>query len=193
MGSIGSKTRGTSDGKVGSDASAAKHFADKNDFGIPSQDAGRFTGAAEEAKYQPEGDHQHDPRQAHSGGDGNRDSGVGGVNAGPGSSSGGDVDTDIVGVGIQGSGLSEGGPDERTQGADMTTAGSGKLDAHPHEPRVQMRGNTINRSGGDFTTSGESEGAASMSVADAGDDAAAGELSNGEAAGDDNTDLDNET
>jgi hypothetical protein len=114
--------------KVGSDPSAARHFAEGHDFGIPVQDAGRFKEVAEEAKYQPGGDHLSDPRPAHSGSE-NRESGVGGMDSGPGSASGGDLDTDFNG--------------------------------------------------------------SAPSIEDTGDDAAAGEISQGEAAGDDNTEIDN--
>jgi hypothetical protein len=119
--------------KVGSDRSAAEHFAGEHDFGIPAEGAGRFVDAAQEAKYQPGGDHRSDPRPPRSGGQGTRESGVGGVASGPGSSSGGDLDTDLVGVGTHGIGISAAGPD----------------------------------------------------------DAAVGEISQGEAAGDDNTEIDN--
>jgi hypothetical protein len=179
------------DAKVGSDRGAAAHFAGNRDFGIPAEGAGRFTEVAEEAKYQPGGDHLSDPRPARSGESANRESGVGGVNAGPGSSSGGDIDTDFVGVGTHGIGLSESGPDVRTTGPDMTQGGTPHHDPHPHRPRKKMRGDTVDRSGGDATTTGEGMGSGGLETADRGDDAAAGELSQGEAAGDDNTDIDN--
>ncbi len=175
--------------KVGSDRSAAEHFGGGGDFGIPAEGAGRFTEVAEEAKYQPGGDHLSDPRPPRSGGEGTRESGVGGVDSGPGSSSGGDLDTDFVGVGTHGIGLSESGPDQRTSGADMTTAGTPRHAEHPHEPAKVRRGTTVDRSGGDFTTTGK--GAGVVNPVESGDDAAAGEISQGEAAGDDNTDIDN--
>jgi hypothetical protein len=175
--------------KVGSDREAAEHFADGGDFGIPAEGAGRFTEVAEEAKYQPGGDHLSDPRPPRSGGQRTRESGVGGVDSGPGSSSGGDVDTDIVGVGTQGTGLSESGPDERTEGPDMTQSGTPRHAQHPHQPRKAKRGTTVDRSGGDIAASGT--GASVVNPVESGDDAAAGEISQGEAAGDDNTDIDN--
>jgi hypothetical protein len=179
-----------SESKVGSDRSAAEHFAGKRDFGIPAEGAGRFTEVAEEAKYQPAGDHHSDPRPLRSGGQGTRESGVGGVDSGPGSSSGGDLDTDLIGVGTGGTGIAEAGPDERTDGADMTDEGS-HLTSHPHKPKKVMRGSTVDRSGSDAATdSGEGSGTASSPFGN-GDDAEAGEISQGEAAGDDNTDIDN--
>jgi hypothetical protein len=177
--------------KVGSDRRAAQHFADSSDFGVPARDAGRLPGTAEEAKYQPQGDHISDPRAPRSGSGGTRESGVGGRDSGAGSSSGGDVDTDILGVGTDGLSLASGGPDERSTGADMTQAGTPQHIAHPHNPTELIRGSTVNRSGGDVSTTGSGMGAGGLTDADPGDDAAAGEISQGEAAGDDNTDSDN--
>jgi len=181
--------------KVGSDRSAAAHFAGSRDFGIPAEGAGRFIEVAEEAKYQSGGDHLSDPRPVRSGGDGTRESGVGGVESGPGSSSGGDIDTDIVGVGTHGSGVSSGGPDQRRTGADMSDAGSEPHAAKSNQSSRQssraMRGDTVNRSGGDNTTTGSGTGSSSVTPFETGDDAAAGEISQGEAGGDDNTDIDN--
>ena len=186
------KDKTKSEAKVGSDRTAAEHFVGKGDFGIPSEGAGRFTEMADEAKYQPGGDHLSDPRPPRSGGgSGNRDSGVGGVNTGPGSSSGGDIDTDFVGVGTHGTGISASGPDSRRAGPDMTDKGTPRLQPHPHEPRKKTRGSTVDRSGGDVTTTGGGMGTSGLETADSGDDAAAGEISQGEAAGDDNTDIDN--
>jgi hypothetical protein len=177
--------------KVGSDRSAAAHFAGHGDFGIPAGDAGRFPDVAAEAKYQPAGDHQSDPRPPRSGGDEDRESGVGGFDSGPGSNSGGDLDTDVVGVGTHGVGIATSGPDDRKQGADMTESASNALDPHPHQPRRQMRSSTVDQSGGDNTTTGHGNGAGTVTPFETGDDAAAGEISQGEAAGDDNTDIDN--
>jgi hypothetical protein len=177
--------------KVGSDRSAAEHFAGKRDFGIPAEGAGRFTEVAEEAKYQPGGDDLSDPRPARSGADATRESGVGGLDSGSGSSSGGDIDTDIIGVGTHGRGIASAGPDERKSGADMTQAASSRHVANPHNPSSKTRGSTVNRSGGDNTTSGAGTGSSSVTPFETGDDAAAGEISQGEAGGDDNTDIDN--
>jgi hypothetical protein len=176
--------------KVGSDPSAAEHFADGGDFGIPAAKAERFPEVAEETKYQPAGDHHSDPRPARSGGQGTRESGVGGVASGPGSSSGGDLDTDLIGVGTHGIGISEAGPDGRKRGLDMTEAGSEPHAKHPHQPRKRMRGTTVVGVGGDDTAT-DGTGAGGVAPIETGEDAAVGEISQGEAAGDDNTDTDN--
>jgi hypothetical protein len=177
--------------KVGSDQSAAAHFADRRDFGIPVGEAGKHTEAAEEAKYQPEGDHHTDPRQPRSSTEGSRESGAGGVDSGPGSSSGGDLDTDLVGVGTHGSGVSMAGPDARKGGPDMIQSGSNSHKANAHHSRTKMRGTTVNQSEPDTTTIGNGTGASTVTPVETGDDAAAGEISQGEAVGDDNTDIDN--
>jgi hypothetical protein len=180
-----------SDQKVGSDRSAAAHFAEAGDFGIPAAEAAKHTEAADEAKYQPAGDHHADPRPPRSGEQGDRDSGVGGLDSGPGSSSGGDLDTDLVGVGTHGSGMSIAGPDARKGGPDMIRSGSQPHKSHAHVPKTQTRGTTVNQSDADFTTIGNGTGASTVTPFETGDDAAAGEISQGEALGDDNTDTDN--
>jgi len=177
--------------KVGSDRLAAEHFAGEHDFGIPAEGAGRFVDAAQEAKYQPGGDHHSDPRPPRSGEQGTRDSGVGGVDSGPGSSSGGDLDTDLIGAGTHGSGVSLAGPDRRKEGPDMIQGGSKPQKPHVHVPKVQRRGTMVNRSDADSATTGNATGASAVTSFETGDDAAAGEISQGEAAGDDNTEIDN--
>jgi len=185
-----SDTPDHSEHKVGSDRSAAAHFAEGHDFGIPAREAGKRTDVADEVKYQPAGDHLQDPRPPRSGDQGTRDSGVGGVNSGPGSSSGGDLDTDLIGVGTHGSGISAAGPDNRKTGPDMVQAEPAPRSAPPHQPRNEMRGIT-NQSDPNNTTVALGNGASSVTRFETGDDAAAGEISQGEAAGDDNTESDN--
>lgn len=192
-------------GAVGSDPAAAKHFADKNDFGIPAANAGRFPGVADEAKNQPAGDNLSDARAPGSETAENRDAGVGGHASGAGSSSGGDLDTDWVGVGSGGSGLAVGGPDAQRDGADMIDDSSDPFAAAAPRQRninpargaerdtgvvrptdMELKGTTVNRDGGDASTTGSGQGAGSVTSADNGDDAEAGEINLGEAGGDDN-------
>ena len=68
------------------------------DFGIPARKTKVAAAVADETKFRPAGDHRQDPRQPRSGVD-SRTAGVGMRDAGPGSDSGGDVDSDIVGLG----------------------------------------------------------------------------------------------
>lgn len=101
-------------------------------------------------------------------GDSARESGAGAPESGRGSGSGGDVDTDVIGVG-SGQGISESGPDERETGPDMTTEGGSEPFAAPgpkghRGKRVRSRvlGTTVDRSGGDITTTGDGQSAGSV-------------------------------
>jgi len=71
----------------------------------------------------------------------------------------------------------------------MTESGTPRHAEHPHKPRKAKRGTTVEQSEGDIATTGT--GAGVINPVESGDDAAAGEISQGEAAGDDNTDTDN--
>src|SRR3954454_24005018 len=106
-------TRSTK-GKVGSDPKAARQIGGKRDFGVPE------AGSVRDRQYVSEEIKANDPGRApeHSGNTGNRVTGAGGNASGVGSSSGGDVDTDLIGVGTGGTGIAQDGPD-RTDGADM--------------------------------------------------------------------------
>lgn len=77
----------------GSSTQDAKKIGGKGDFGVRESDV-------IERQYTSTNTKRADPggAPARSGEDGARTSGVGGNNAGPGSSSGGDVDPDIVGI-----------------------------------------------------------------------------------------------
>jgi hypothetical protein len=94
-------------GKVGSDPQAAHNFGGKGDFGAPENDLIERDYASQETKHADLGASvQRIPERT------DRQSGVGSNVAGPGSGSGGDLDTDIVGVGFDGDGISQSGPDE---------------------------------------------------------------------------------
>ncbi len=129
--------------------------------------------------------------QPHSGeDDGVRTSGAGGVDSGVGSSSGGDLDTDFIGVGTGGSGISQSGPDD-SMGADETDGSSDQFASGPRaqgfhgEKDGKIEGTVIDRSGGlETTPDGQGADAISNSMA-RDDDSFAGEISGGEARGQD--------
>jgi len=210
-GSRSASARATRGGKVGSSRRAARSVGGKNDFGVS---AGEETHRQERLYVSAETKHS-DPggRQPRSSTlMGNRVAGAGGPDAGPGSNSGGDIDTDIIGVGTGGSGVAQSGPD-RTEGADISTDpvnefASGppaKRQGDPLAERAESRRRgrrggkagreilpndaIIDRSGGgDATTTGDGQGAAAATnpnVRD--DDAFAGEISLDEAGGADNS------
>src|SRR5881392_1213391 len=86
-------------GKVGSDPEAAKKFGNPQDFGAPENDLAQREYVSQRTRHD-------DPGAApeHAGAPGSRTAGAGGNESGPGSSSGGDLDPDIIGVGTGGSG-----------------------------------------------------------------------------------------
>jgi hypothetical protein len=183
-------------GKVGSDPQAAKGVGGKGDFGVPESDVVGREYVSRETKA-------NDPGAAPvriKVGDEARESGVGSNESGPGSGSGGDIDTDVVGVGFEGSGVSSSGPD-RTEGADITTQGGsepfaapgpkGNPDAPPR--REVVKGTTIDRTGGDLSTTGGGLDSGSVSNPQArNDDSFAADIQEDEARGGDNSDSDNQ-
>src|SRR5436190_13854057 len=92
--------------KPGSESGEAKNVQPKGDFGVPVG-----SGPSRERDYVTQNTKRSDPgnAQARSGEDGDdsaRTTGAGGTASGEGASSGGDLDTDIVGVGTGGTGIS---------------------------------------------------------------------------------------
>jgi hypothetical protein len=77
----------------GSSTQDAQAIGGPSDFGVPESDVIERTYTSQNTK-------RSDPGNAvpRSGSDGARTAGVGGNDSGPGSSSGGDIDTDIVGI-----------------------------------------------------------------------------------------------
>jgi hypothetical protein len=189
-------------GKVGSDPRAARQFGGKRDFGVPETEHER------DRAYVSQETRANDPggMPEHSANPGNRVTGVGGNASGTGSSSGGDVDTDVIGVGTGGSGLAQSGPD-RTEGPDIVTGDQRVSDAFASktpsrggnikvDPKTKRRGNrretikgtTFDRSGGDVSTTDPGQGAGAVTnpnVRD--DDSFAGEINLDEATGIDNS------
>ena len=150
-----------SSGKVGSDPAADREFGGKLDFGYPADqvkaplpDAGREKG----------------PEQGtgpmRSGEDANRVYGVGRPPGPPGANSGGDLDPDFIGLDGKG-GIAHDVDDRRTCGPDITEGGSAPFasgaaaegknalrpDTHGAAPE-RVHGSTIDRSGGDASTTG---------------------------------------
>ena len=104
---------------VGSDIKAAASFGGKGDFGVPE------TGRERDRQYVSQETKSQDPGglPPHAGVDESRVAGVGGNESGVGSSSSGDIDPDLIGVGTGGAVISQGGPDARTDGRDMINPG----------------------------------------------------------------------
>jgi hypothetical protein len=103
--------------KPGSEPDKAKQVGGTGDFGVPAG-----TGPSVDRDYASKNTKRSDPGAAqpydweH---DGVRDHGAGARDSGPGSASGGDVDADIIGVGAGGAGVAASGPND-PPGADDT-------------------------------------------------------------------------
>ncbi len=177
-----------SSNKVGSNSEAAKHFAGQGDFGVPE------SGKERDRAYVSAETRANDPGgiAERAGASDNRSAGVGGSNSGPGSSSGGDVDTDMAVLDP----VSQSGPDDRTDGADMVSSDesvSGRFGAEPNDrPRVAGKsltqhspGEFVNR-GGDVSTTGAQGASGTGNPQNRDDDSFAAEISTGEASGADN-------
>jgi hypothetical protein len=177
-------------GKVGSDSSAAAAVGGKGDFGV-RQD---YTRARQ---YTSQNTRAADPgaAQPHAGEDEGRTAGVGGNASGVGSSSGGDLDTDIIGVGTGGSGVAATGP-RGTPGPDDTDGSPREFDAGPPAKNIKgpkyakVEGDALDHSGGDIETTAAGRGADAASRSprsdpDDLDDSFRGEVSSGEASGQD--------
>jgi hypothetical protein len=181
--------------KVGGDPESL-HRLSPLDFGIP---ASKVRGPL------PDGGREKGPEQGtgpmRSGEQGVRVTGVGHAPGSPGAGSGGDLDPDVIGLGQRG-GLAAAPPSGRTQGPDITEGGSEPFASGPpsrgeHEARPGshgateeiLHGSTVDRSGGDASTTGFGGGADSASPLHEEeanripDNAPAGEVSTGEASG----------
>lgn len=184
----GKKNRkGKSSGKVGSDPEAIHDFGGKGDFGVAATPGKDRDYVARNTKASDPGATQ--PRSAEH--EGVRTHGAGGTVSGEGSSSGGDLDTDIIGVGTGGSGFAtptdyvpraddtDGSSDEmgsgRSRGDNQDSVGNvgGPRPVHRTMPRANLD-ETAPGAGSDSATSQAS-----------GDDAFVGEVSSGEARGED--------
>lgn len=196
--------------KPGGEADKAKNLKDSGDFGVPVG-----SGSSRDREYVNENTKRADPgaaqrRSGEDGGEGTRTSGAGGDDTGVGSSSGGDLDTTFIGVGTGGSGIAQAGPDDAPLAADETdgstddynspvpqgqagvvevipASGRNQTGVHQHGGSTQVAGSF--RQGADVHSGGDdAQGAdAATNPAARGDDSFAGEISSGEASGQDNS------
>lgn len=175
-------------GKVGSDPDAAKSVGGKGDFGVDVNDTvGR--------DYTSHNTKASDPNAAmpHAGENDERTAGVGGKGGAVGSSSGGDLDTDIIGVGTGGSGIAQSGRVGRPPGPDDSDGSSDEFASGGHAQGFKGKnagkivgGDTVDHSGED-RHSNPVGGADSVTNNPAAprDDSFVGEISMGEASGQD--------
>src|SRR3954452_23614825 len=113
--------------KVGSDPKAAENFAEKHDFGIPSEDAAPDM-TAEDRDYpgRPAGS-----KKTRSGATGKRTVGVGSTEGPDGKGSGGEVDTDLIGLDGTGGGVASDGVVGKPPGPDDTDGSSNEFASGP--------------------------------------------------------------
>jgi len=167
----------------GSSAKDAAKIGGKGDFGVPESNVTERTYTSLNTKASDRG-----AAQPRSGEGGLRTSGVGGINSGPGSASGGDLDP--TSTGLSGSGLSASGRVNEPAGPDDTDGSSAAFASGPPAqgrnqkgPVQPIRGSTV-QAGNDRTTG--PQGADGVANSDPDNDASAGEISSGEASGEDN-------
>ena len=164
----------------GSSKEDALAMGGEGDFGVPENDVVNRTYTSENTKRSDPGG-----APARGGEDGSRTSGVGGNISGVGSSSGGDLDPDIVGVGIGGAGVAASGKIHEPTGPDdaENPNDAGDSDAHTkgvYRPARKSKGSVVQT--GDARTAG-SDGSDSASGTHPDDDSFAGEISADEASG----------
>ena len=116
----------------------------KGDFGVPESNVAERTYTSTNTKRSDPGGAP--PR---AGSDGSRTSGVGGTRSGPGSSSGGDLDPDIIGLGTGGGVAASGkihektGPDSATGTSDDFASGDKGTGTGATAPPEWVRGSTM--------------------------------------------------
>jgi hypothetical protein len=177
------KSSGTQPAKLhpGSSVEDAKKLGGKGDFGVPESNVAERTYTSRNTKRSDPGAA---PPRAGSGE--SRESGVGGNNSGAGSSSGGDLDPDIVGVGTGGGVAASGeihepsGPDDATGTSRDFASGPPARGSHPPRSRRSATGSTVQPP--DDRTAGP-EGADAAAHPEEGNDAFVGEVSSDEASG----------
>src|SRR5215208_8257592 len=113
--------------KVGSDPNAAENFAEKHDFGIPSEDAAPDM-TIEDRDYpgRPAGS-----KKTRSGASGRRTVGVGSTEGPDGKGSGGEVDTDLIGLDGSGGGVASDGSKPTCRGPDASDGTSNEFASGP--------------------------------------------------------------
>jgi hypothetical protein len=174
--------------KPGSEAELAKDVVSKGDFGVHVEKATRA-----ERDYVNRNTKVSDPGAAQPWSresiDGARTSGAGAHDGGVGSGSGGDIDTDIIGVGTGGSGLSQSGPSDRrraddTDGSSAQFASGRPAAGAPNPTGDRFAGSTFTGDPEVETSPAGSDNATNPEIRD--DDSFRGEISSGEARGEDN-------
>ena len=149
------KTRGKNRNrkdKVGSDPKAAQNFAQKRDFGIPSEDAAPdMTVEDRDFPGRPAGS-----KKTRSGATGKRTVGVGSTEGPDGKGSGGEIDTDLIGLDGTGGGVASDGVVGKPSGPDDSDGSSNEFASGPpakgeHRGRYQPGqpvGDVTQREGG---------------------------------------------
>jgi hypothetical protein len=178
-------------GKVGDDPQALKKVGGKGDFGIPARDT--IVRAHDgEIEGRPAGS-----APGYSGNKGVRTTGVGSLGGPPGQDSGGDLDTDFIGLDGQGGLAAKPPREEELSGKDVTTSGSGArarggrakarnaIKAGSHGASPWVHGDTVDHSGEDSSTVNPNA-AGSVEPQRGSDPGAEGEISMDEATGADN-------
>lgn len=134
--------------KPGSSPADAKAVGGKDDFGAAVNDR-------RERAYVSKNTQQSDPGHAQPSAneelDGNRDAGVSGNDSGAGSSSGGNVDTDFVGI-AGGAGLAQDVDKEHRPAADDSDGSSDEFASGPHAQGRNQSG--VGKVGGDHNVEG---------------------------------------
>lgn len=165
----------------GSSAADAKAVGGSGDFGVPESNVVERTYTSRNTKRSDRG-----VAQPSSSEDDSRTSGAGGNDSGPGSSSGGDLDTDIIGVGT-GLGVAESGATNQSPGPDDASKTSADLPSrkpakrkNPSSSLRRVTGSTVQPP--DERTIGP-QGADAAPHAEGDNDSFVGEVSNDEASG----------
>ncbi len=160
----------------------------KGDFGVP------VDGSRAELDYASNHTKHADPGAAQEADfeqDGVRDHGVGGPASGPGSSTGGDLDVDVIGVGDGGAGLAISGPDGFDSTSGARRADEATQDSNPsHRARKpltevpRVKGTTFSRGVEEDDVARGSDAATNSHMSE---DSFAGEISRGDARGEEDS------
>jgi hypothetical protein len=166
--------------KPGSSADDAKKVGGKGDFGAAESDVVERNYTSANTKHSDPGGAN--PR----GGSLNRETGVGANASGPGSASGGDVDTDIVGIG-SGRGIAQNGPDKNYKGGPdeaQQTSNRHEVRPTPHQDlNTPGKGQSTIFSSTDNAQNASQGADAVTNPSSRGDDSFAAEVSSDEASG----------
>lgn len=176
--------------KPGSEPEKAKEIGGDGDFGVPMGD-----GPSADRDYVSRNTKMSDPGASQPFAwekDGVRDHGAGARAVGPGSASGGDLDPDFIGVGTGGSGVSTSGPGD-APGADdvegtsdaFASGAPAKRESRPYAGPAPSPGSFVSKDP-DLATTPMGQGSDPATNPARDDDSFAGEVTFGEAIGEDN-------